>query len=85
MAKVEVAEMQSSVHEKDKNVLEFMDSTDSYLVLMNSLSSSLRQVTISSFPYSLPLYCDLIFFFSKRENPSARLDMYIFRYNPLYP
>nr|XP_009785302.1 PREDICTED: coiled-coil domain-containing protein 115-like isoform X2 [Nicotiana sylvestris] len=43
MAKVEVAEMQSSVHEKDKNVLEFMDSTDSYLVLMNSLSSSLRQ------------------------------------------
>ncbi|XP_019234807.1 PREDICTED: uncharacterized protein LOC109215232 isoform X3 [Nicotiana attenuata] len=43
MAKVEVAEMQSSVHENDKNVLEFMDSTDSYLVLMNSLSSSLRQ------------------------------------------
>ncbi|MCD7467781.1 hypothetical protein HAX54_005400 [Datura stramonium] len=35
--------VQSSNHERDANVLEFMDSTDSYLVLMNSLSSSLRQ------------------------------------------
>lgn len=35
--------MQSSDYEKDKNVLEFMDSTDNYLILMNSLSSSLRQ------------------------------------------
>ncbi|XP_060193302.1 uncharacterized protein LOC132622666 isoform X4 [Lycium barbarum] len=38
------AQMQSSENEKDnKNVLELMDSTDSYLLLMNSLSSSLRQ------------------------------------------
>ncbi|KAF3635557.1 putative 60S ribosomal protein L34-like isoform 1 [Capsicum annuum] len=35
----EDAEMQSS----DKNVLQLLDSTDSYLLLMNSLSSSLRQ------------------------------------------
>ncbi|MCE0480745.1 hypothetical protein HAX54_037848 [Datura stramonium] len=43
MEKGEDAELQSSNHERDANVLEFMDSTDSYLVLMNSLSSSLRQ------------------------------------------
>lgn len=41
----EDAEMQSS----DKNVLQLLDSTDSYLLLMNSLSSSLRQVTFSFF------------------------------------
>lgn len=35
--------MQSCDHEKDKNVLQFMDSTDNYLILMDSLSSSLRQ------------------------------------------
>ncbi|CAN4079376.1 unnamed protein product [Withania somnifera] len=38
-----MVDMQSLEDEKDKNVLEFMDSTDSYLLLMNSLSSSLRQ------------------------------------------
>lgn len=36
-------EMQSSYNVKDKIVLELMDSTDSYLHLMNSLSSSLRE------------------------------------------
>ncbi|CAN4082591.1 unnamed protein product [Withania somnifera] len=35
--------MESCEDEKDKNVLEFMDSTDSYLLLISSLSSSLRQ------------------------------------------
>ncbi|KAJ8567066.1 hypothetical protein K7X08_019274 [Anisodus acutangulus] len=39
MVKEEDAEM----HEKDKNVVELLDSTDSYLLLMDSLSSSLRQ------------------------------------------
>lgn len=43
MVKGEDAELQYSNNERDANVLEFMDSTDSYLVLMNSLSSSLRQ------------------------------------------
>lgn len=43
MVKGENAEIQSSDNEKDKNVLELMDSTDNYLILMNSLSSSLRQ------------------------------------------
>ncbi|XP_015066785.1 coiled-coil domain-containing protein 115 isoform X1 [Solanum pennellii] len=36
-------EMQSSYNVKDKIVLELMDSTDNYLHLMNSLSSSLRE------------------------------------------
>ncbi|XP_059293982.1 uncharacterized protein LOC132047097 isoform X2 [Lycium ferocissimum] len=44
MVNEENAQMQSSENEEDnKNVLELMDSTDSYLLLMNSLSSSLRQ------------------------------------------
>lgn len=53
-------EMQSSYNVKDKIVLELMDSTDSYLHLMNSLSSSLREVSTSFF---IPL----LFFFNKKH------------------
>lgn len=37
-------ESNEEISEKDENILSFLDSMDTYLTLMDSLSSTLRQV-----------------------------------------
>lgn len=55
-------ENESSSGEIEENMVKFLDSMDNYLVLMNSLSSTLRQVQISIFDLILffPIFCEWI-------------------------
>lgn len=43
-----ISDGEEGIVEKDAKVLNFLDSLDSYLILMDTLSSTLRQVPIPS-------------------------------------